>query len=492
LTDHPALYQIDARDWLWRCREERGSSCTLDQIPDAHLDRLAQLGFDLVYLLGVWQTGSAGENLSRSTADLQPGYRAALPDLSPDDITGSVFAITGYEVHEQFGGSYSLDILRNRLRQRGLGLVLDFVPNHTALDHPWVEEHPDYYVTGTAAQFARNPAGFREVVIHGQSRDESRFLAHGKDGNFPPWTDTLQLNYANPALQEAMLGELTRIAKQCDGLRCDMAMLMLPDVFQRTWGLGMQPFWPFAIHACRQVKPDFLLLAEVYWGLEGVLLSQGIDYTYDKTLLDDLAARRVDDVRQHLSAPFDYQRRMARFLENHDEARAAAVFPPDVHRGAAVITYLSPGMGFFHSGQLEGARIRPSVQLRRRAVEPPDLELAAFYTRLLAVRRPRPASLDWRLLSPVEAWQGNGSFRDFVAFVWHSGDSPSLLVASNYSDHPSQCYVPMPFAGLASKTITLTDGLGSDVYERSGDDLLSRGLYLDVPAWKAHAFRIDF
>ena len=279
-------------------------------------------------------------------------------------------------------------------------------------------------------------------------RGQSRFLAHGKDGNFPPWPDTLQLNYANPALQAAMLAELTRIAKQCDGLRCDVAMLILPDVFQKTWGLGMQPFWPYAIDACRQVKPDFLFLAEVYWGLEGVLLSQGIDYTYDKTLLDDLAARRVDDVCRHLSAPFDYQRRMARFLENHDEARAAAIFPPDVHRAAAVITYLSPGMGFFHCGQLEGARIRPSVHLRRRAVEPPDPDLAAFYTRLSKVRR-AAASQEWRLLTPVEAWSGDGSFRDFVAFAWYSGDSPSILVASNYSDHPSQCYVPMPFAGLA-------------------------------------------
>jgi hypothetical protein len=267
---------------------------------------------------------------------------------------------------------------------------------------------------------------------------------------------------------------------------------MLPDVFQKTWGLSMQPFWPSAIEACRRANPNFLLLAEVYWDLEGTLLSQGIDYTYDKSLLDSLAAGRIADVRQHLSAPFDYQRRMARFLENHDEARAAAVFPPEVHRAAATITYLSPGMGFFHSGQLEGARIRPSVHLRRRAVEPPDLEIAAFYDRLLEVRRSRADQLDWRLLSPVEAWSGNDSFRDFAAFAWYSGDIPSLLVASNYSDHRSQCYVPMRFAGLGGKTVKLTDAVGSDVYERSGDDLLSGGLYLDVAAWKSHAFRISW
>jgi glycosidase len=489
LPHHPALYQIDARDWLWRCRGELGNHCTLDQIPDDHLDRLFRLGFDLVYLLGVWQTGLAGEKISRGIADWQPGYRAAVPDLSPDDITGSPFAVTSYEVHEQFGGNDALEVLRSRMRQHGLGLILDFVPNHTGIDHPWVEEHPEYYVTATAAQFARNPAGFREVAVHGQSR----FFAYAKDPNSPPWVDTLQLNYANPALQAAMIAELKRIAKQCDGLRCDMSMLILPDVFQNTWGLRMQPFWPSAVEACRQVNPDFLFLAEVYWGLEGVLLSQGMDYVYDKSLLDNLAARRAGDVRQHLSAPFNYQRRMAHFLENHDEARAAAVFPPDEHRAAATITYLSPGMSFFQCGQLEGARIRPSVHLRRRAAEPPDLELADFYNRLLEVRRSRPAALEWCLLSTVAAWPGNDSFRDFIAFAWQSGSSPSLLVlvASNYSDHQSQCYVSLPFTGLSGRSVTLTDALGSDVYERSGDDLVSRGLYLDVPAWKSHAFRIS-
>ena len=80
-------------------------------------------------------------------------------------------------------------------------------------------------------------------------------LAHGRDPYFDGWPDTLQLNYAKAQLQQAMIGELLRIAGQCDGLRCDMAMLLLPEVFERTWGRRSEPFWPKAIAAVRQAQP---------------------------------------------------------------------------------------------------------------------------------------------------------------------------------------------------------------------------------------------
>lgn len=483
-----ALYQIDTRDWLWRCGHERGRPCALDQIPDEHLDRIAALGFDLVYLLGIWQTGPAGAAVSRNVAEWQAGFRAALPDMTPDDITGSPFAVSAYRVHEEFGGSYAFESLRDRLRQRGLGIILDFVPNHTAMDHYWVQEHPDYYLSGSAQQAADQPGVFAKIDVRG----ETHFLAHGKDPYFPAWPDTLQLNYANPDAHEAMVSELTRIAALCDGVRCDMSMLVLPEVFQKTWGLAMQPFWPAAVAACREVNPDFLLLAEVYWGLEGTLLSQGFDYAYDKSLYDRLVSRRAADVRQHLSAPVSYQSKTARFLENHDEARAAATLPREAHPAAAAITYLAPGMRFFQHGQLEGARVRPSVHLRRRAVEAPDAELAEFYDQLLSVMRSGAIDLDWRWIWPTAAWEVNDTFCDFVCFAWYSVQRPYLLVAVNYSDHQGQCYVPMRFGGLAGKTVRFVDLLGDDVYERRGDDLFSRGLYLDVPAWKVHAFRITF
>ena len=155
-----------------------------------------------------------------------------------------------------------------------------------------------------------------------------------------------------------MIGELLKIAGQCDGVRCDMAMLVLPDVFERTWGIPSQPFWPKATERVREQAPDFCFMAEVYWDLEWTLQQQGFDYTYDKRLYDRLRDRHARPVREHFWAGLDYQDKLARFLENHDEPRAAATFPPGVHEAAAVITFLSPGLRFFHQGQFEGRKKR--------------------------------------------------------------------------------------------------------------------------------------
>ena len=134
-------------------------------------------------------------------------------------------------------------------------LMLDFVCNHTALDHSWVERHPDYYVAGGDADLARAPQNYIRI----KQRSGDLILAHGRDPYFPGWPDTLQLNYANPATQEAMIGELAKIAGQCDGVRCDMAMLVLPEVFERTWGKPARPFWRDAIRRVRERAPGLPL-----------------------------------------------------------------------------------------------------------------------------------------------------------------------------------------------------------------------------------------
>jgi len=249
--------------------------------------------------------------------------------------------------------------------------MLDFVPNHMAPDHPWVEQHPDYFVHGTEAELARSPQNYcRLKTPHG-----SLVLAYGRDPYFPGWPDTLQLNYGNAATQQAMIGELVKIAGQCDGVRCDMAMLILPDVFERTWGIRPEPFWPAAIAAVRRQHPEFLCMAEVYWDLEWTMLQQGFDYAYDKRLYDRLREGHARPVREHLYAGLDYQSKLARFLENHDEPRAAATFVPGMHEAAAAITYLSPGLRFFHHGQFEGRKKRISPHLVRAPLEPVDTTL---------------------------------------------------------------------------------------------------------------------
>lgn len=485
LPAHSSLYQVNTRVWLTQLSRGLGRAATLDDIPDAELDRLAAMGFDWVWFLSVWQTGQAAQLISRSNSEWRKEFEETLPDLRDEDIQGSGFAITGYTVHQAMGGDAALARLRERLRQRDLRLMLDFVPNHMALDHPWVEAHTDYFIAGTAADLAREPQNHASLKRQGGDL----VLAHGRDPYFPGWPDTLQLNYGNAALQEAMIGELTRIATQCDGVRCDMAMLLLPDVFERTWGIRSEPFWPRATDRVREHVSGFTFMAEVYWDLEWTLQQQGFDYTYDKRLYDHLREGHARPLREHLFAGLDYQRKLVRFLENHDEPRAAATFAPEVYRAAAVITFLTPGLRFFHQGQFEGHRKRISPHLVRGPEEPANKDLEQFYQQLLEVlHKPFLREGHWQLLECTPAWEGNWTWDSFLVFSW-VGCGERLLVAVNYAPNQSQCYVRLP-SMPANSVWRLDDLIGTATYQRQGDELQKPGLYLDEKPWSASVFTL--
>jgi hypothetical protein len=498
---YPLLYQINTRVWLRQLSVEIGRPATLDEVPDKALDHLAELGFDWVWLLGVWSLSPMGREVALQIPEWVEAYRSALPDFSYDDVCGSCFAIAGYTVDPGLGGEAALARFRTRLMARGVRLMLDFIPNHTGRDHPWVSSSPEYYIEGSPEDLTLRPD------YYGEAPSDSRVLAFGRDPYFPGWSDTFQLNYGNPDLQEAMRLELSKIARQCDGVRCDMAMLILPQVFQRTWGIEMEPFWPAAIRSIRQETPAFTFMAEVYWDLEWTLQQQGFDFAYDKRLYDRLRYREARGVREHFFAGLDYQRKLARFLENHDEPRAPEVFPEEVHQAAAVVTFLSPGLRFFHQGQLEGRRVHLPVQLCRGSDEAAEPGIEDFYRRLLQVLKRRIVREgDWQLLEPHPAWTGNWTSDNFIVFAWSGGaeagarqrgndstlESASavlyLLIAVNYASHQSQCYVRLPFPGFEGRTVHLQDCLSETSYDVQGADLLGRGLYLDLPPWGYHVF----
>ena len=486
-TLYPSIYQINTRVWLQSLTAKCGRPISLANVPDEELQRIAMLGFDWLWLLGVWRTSDQGRQIAMELPEMRQVYQDTLPDYQPQDICSSPFANTGYVVSPDLGGEHGLGLLRERLEAQNMRLLLDFIPNHTARDHPWLTLHPDFYIPGNEEQLRSQPYNF------GQVADTDKVYAFGRDPYFQGWSDTYQLNYGNPMLQEAMRAELNQVADLCDGVRCDMAMLVLPEVFENTWGIEMQPFWESAINETRANNPDFIFLAEVYWDLEWSLQDRGFDYTYDKRLYDRLLEQEARPVREHLLAGLEYQSRLVRFLENHDEVRAAVALPPQVHQAAAVITYFTPGMRFFQQGQLLGNRTRIPMQLCRGPEEHPDPQIWNLYSRLLElIKSPILRGGNWQLLECLPAWQSNWTWDGFVAFAWTDNDEDLILVVVNYSPSQGQCYVQMPWENLSGKHVRFADQLAETKYTRSGDDLDQFGLYLDMAAWEAHVFEVSF
>jgi Alpha amylase, catalytic domain len=480
LPSRPTIYEINTAVWLERLG--RGRPITLDEVADADWDALAALPVNAVWLMGVWRRSAEGLRIALADPALDAANRAALPDLRPEDVIGSPYCVRDYVVDERFGGPEALARARERLAARGLGLILDYVPNHVAPDHPWAVSRPQYLLPGTEAELAEHPEAFM--------RTAAGIVAKGRDPYFPPWPEVVQLNAYAPALRNAVAEALIEIGRQCDGLRCDMAMLMTNQVFARTWGERAGPaprdeYWPTLIERVKDAHPDLLFIAEAYWDMEWTLQQQGFDLCYDKRLYDRLAHDSAESVRGHLEADAAYQERLIRFIENHDEPRAAATFGRAQARAAAVAMSTLRGARLYHDGQLEGRRTRIPVFLGRGPDEPADSDLRAFYARLLAaVADAGLREADWRLCD-CTGWPDNDSYRRLVAWCWSTSESRHLVVV-NLSDAPATARVRLPWAGLEGRSWTLADRLDERRFERSGDELAGEGLYVALDPWGSH------
>ncbi len=485
----PAIYEINTAVWLNELSRAAGRRITLAEVAASDWDAVTPAGIDAVWLMGVWERSPAGLALASDNAQLQASFRDALPDLQSGDVFGSPYCVRRYVTDAAFGGPADLAAARAALAARGVRLLLDYVPNHVAPDHPWVTGNPELLMRGEDRDLAADPAGWLRAA--------GQVLAHGRDPYFPPWPDVVQLDAFSPALRAATAGTLADIASQCDGIRCDMAMLMTNQVFAKTWGgrSGPEPaadFWPTVIGQLRGGHPETVLIAETYWDMEWQLQQQGFNFCYDKRLYDRIAGGDAAAVRDHLRAGLSYQSRLLRFLENHDEPRIASRVPADAQRAAAVAIATLPGATLWHEGQFEGRTVRPPVFLSRRPDETPDAELADWYRRLLtAIAGHRVRAGAWQLLN-TDGWPDNQSCTNLLAWSWTNQTSGDRhLAVINLSRQPAQGRVPLPWPDLPGRNCRLTELLSQTVYERNGDDLASPGLFVALQPWQFHLLALQ-
>ncbi|MGB5755485.1 MAG: alpha-amylase family glycosyl hydrolase, partial [Acidimicrobiales bacterium] len=394
-----------------------------------------------------------------------------------------------YTVDARFGGDEALAVARAELAARDVRLVLDLVPNHIAPDHRWVTERPELLVRGDHDDLRRDPDSFLEVA--------GRVFARGRDPNFPAWPEVLQLDASSSDLRAAMAELVVELTERCDGLRCDMAMLVLDGVFHRTWGDratggaspdGGRGYWPTVLSAARRARPGFIFWAEAYWDLESVLVEQGFDACYDKRLYDRLVHGAAVEIRAHLDTDVATQQHMLRFVENHDEPRGASVFEQAAHRAALTTVFTVPGVALLHEGQADGRRIRVPVTLARRPDETVDVDFHAFVDRLLDALAGGLRVGEWSLVT-IEGWPGNRSADQMVGWTWTSPASRHLIVV-NLSEHRADGRVRLAWPDLDGRDVVLVDLLSGREYERHGTELARHGLYVALDGHGTHLLQV--
>ncbi len=487
MKKHPQLFEVNAFFFISRMSKKYGRPLTLMTVPASEWKSFAEQGFDYLWLMGVWAHSPGSAEHAAKEPGLCRAYDLILPGWKREDVTGSPYAIFGYELDPYLGRPEELAQLKMRLNGMGLGLVLDFVPNHLAFDHPWTLERPELFVSCRPETLHAHPE-WSFITADGKK------IAHGRDPYFAPWIDTAQINFWSPQAREAWLTELLKLAKVADGVRCDMAMLALNDVFQSVWGDHISDtrpyteFWEEVIPEVKKIAPNFIFIAEVYWDMDWPLQQLGFDFTYDKRLYDRMFFDSATSVADHLNAEPVYRDKCLRFIENHDEERATVTFGKQKSRAAGIIAATAPGLRFFYDGQLEGRRIRTPIHLRREPQEPVDPVAVAIYRRLLRfIKGPTTHEGEWTLLQTQPAWRQNESYNAVLAYLWGYGMEWKLVVV-NYSMIRAQASIRLPEFLSRQCFIQFRDVLTDKVYDRTGEELLQRGFYVDLPPWQAHLF----
>jgi hypothetical protein len=145
---HPVIYEINTWVWLYELSRKYNKPITLSSVPSEEWNYLSSFGFDAIWFMGVWERSPKGIQVALSNEGLMAEFHRVLPDLQPGDIVGSPYCVRRYVVDEHLGGPEGLAMARKILSKRNIRLILDYVPNNVAPDHPWSLEHPEYFIQG--------------------------------------------------------------------------------------------------------------------------------------------------------------------------------------------------------------------------------------------------------------------------------------------------------------------------------------------------------
>lgn len=487
MNNNPRLLEINTRVWLNRY----GNNYKLSSVSDKQIDQWKEIGFDLIWLMGIWNNNKDVIDEYCFEPDLVASYNSVLKDWKKDDIIGSPYSIDRYEVNPLIGNKEDLIRFKKRLNDKGIKLILDFVCNHFSAKSSLIWSNKEIFLPADEFIFKNDPYTF-----YRSPANEKEYLAHGRDPLFPPWKDTAQINFYSKEARTFLIDILLNLTDVCDGVRCDMAMLPLNNIFFNTW-IGVikkygferpaKEFWEEAISLVKKKRNDFIFIAETYWDLEWQLQNLGFDFTYDKKLTDRLVGGDIHSIKDHLYADYKYQQKSVRFLENHDEERAVIKFGRERSLAAAVIMSTIPGIAFYFDGQCDGKRIKLPLQLGREPEEKQDEKIKEFYRNLFQITKAEVFRKgEWKLLEPIAIGQNDHSFENLLAWQWRLEDDVRIVII-NYHNSTSRCRLKFDI-NVSSDEIILSDLLNRNTYKRSVNEINEKGLFVELKSFNSHIF----
>ncbi len=485
---NPHILEISAHSWLKKIGDEIGvNNLTLDNVPESYLFTIKESGFDALWLMGVWEESPASREIARADRAINEQIGKVFPDYKKEDIIGSQYSIHSYNVSSKLGGDAALLKFKEKLNEFGVILILDFAANHLAKDHPLTLSNPDLFIK------SKGEPEDKSLYFKTENGD---WLAHGRDPHFPPWTDTVQLNHFNPDTRKYLMDTLMHVSSLCDGLRCDMVMLMINKVFRDFWGdvcvfdAPADEFWPTAIRKVKEKYPFFIFTAEVYWGLEWDVQEMGFDYTYDKILYDRLLKSSPQDIQGHLTAEHLYQMRSTRFISNHDEEAPIKAFGREKSKAAAVVVSTIPGARLFTFEQIYGLPAKLPIQYIP-SLSNKDEEMFEFYSKLLTiVNHPCFHGGQWVMKKTRPVIEEDETCSNILSWVW-TQLSTIKIVAVNYSDTHVQCLLPVDKVP-PQETIFIKEEFSDMALHMNTADAKKKGILLDLKPYECKIFSVDF
>ncbi len=461
------IYEINTLSWIHDLTIKYKRKINLDNIPDSEWQKIIDLNFQAVWLMGVWKRSPRAITINlkdKEFIDLAKKTQLNSNNNIEDQIAGSAYSIKDYSLNLELGDDKdSLIRLKKKLNSIDLKLILDFVPNHVALDHLWAIDHPEYFIQGSELEY-KKPKQTNYVKIN------NNIYALGRDPEYDPWNDVLQLNIFSEELRKSHIAILNRLAKQCDGVRCDMAMLMLDYVFKQNWNFASKDipkveYWQLIISQVKKVFPNFVFIAECYWETQEQLINLGFDYCYDKEFYDYLVNDQVYLLKKRLNQILSTQDHYLRFIENHDEPRSAEIIKDINKLKSSIILLMSvPGGKLFYEGQLEGRKIPTLVQLRQSPEENINDTIYLFYVKLLHLFKDiNNAPSQWRVLDTDEA-------QDIIILFWKNIDRMYLVVINWSQQEQNFNYM---LNNLSSKSQIIFNTMDSQVNIQLTDNNIS-------------------